>query len=508
MTASIITFVLYTAFVVGVGIFVSRRGGDDEDYFLGGRGLGPWVAALSAGASGSSGWVTMGLVGFAFWKGMSAYWLIPGVLFGVAFNWFVLGARLRDRAATLGAVTVPDLLSMHFRERVPILRLLSVLVILVAMFAYVAAQFAAAGQAFEAAFGLQYWIGVLVGIGIVLTYSVSGGFRAVSWTDFVQALVMLVALLGTPIVLIFGGGASDGWTAMVEVLRSADSDADLLAWIPAGSGLALLGFLFGSGALGVNFGYPGQPHVLVRVMALGNRTEAIRSGVINVFWTALIYAGAITTGLFARAAAEGGAEWAAQMLPVSGSKQGELALVLSAMNLLPGILSGLVLAAILSAIASTADSQLVVAASAVASDVYSRLAERSRRRAHMLLNRITVLALGLGAALSVIREDVNIFEYVLNYGWAMLGASFAPQVALLVLWPRATYAGSLAGMLTGFGTVLLWPAFYPWAHGLLYGPDSVPIPVYNLTVGFILALVVNVLVSLLTSPPREAPTEP
>jgi len=501
MVASVIAFVVYSLFIVGVGVFVSRRGGDDEDYFLGGRKLGPWVAALSAGASGSSGWVTLGLVGAAFVVGVKAYWMIPGVLFGVAFNWLILGARLRDRAAALGAVTVPDLLSMHFRERVPILRAISVLVILASMFAYVAAQFVASGRAFEAAFGLPHWGGVLLGVGIVLAYSVSGGFRAVSWTDFFQALVMLLALLATPLVLVFSQGGLDAMLTQLD-----QTDPELLRFSPGTAGLALFGFLMSAGGLGLNFGYPGQPHVLVRLMALKERKQAFSAGVINIFWTGLVYAGVITTGLFARAAAEGGAEWATPMLLADpAAKEGELALVRAAMHLLPGVLSGLVLAAVLSAIASTADSQLVVAASAVANDLYARLIDDSRRKAHMFLNRATVLLLGLGAAFAVMGGPVPVFDLVVNYGWAMLGASFAPQVGLLVLWKRATYAGAVAGITTGFLTVITWPALYPWLHAQLYGPESTPLPLYNLSVGFILALAVNVVVSLVTSPPAEEP---
>ncbi|MCH7546813.1 MAG: sodium/proline symporter, partial [Planctomycetes bacterium] len=178
MTVIVVAFAIYTIVIVGVGLYSARFARrSDEDYFLAGRSLGPWVAAMSASASAESGWVTMGLVGLAFSVGYSAYWLIPGVCLGYIFNWFFMAARLRDRSADLGALTLPDVFAMHFRERLPILRLLSVLVILVAMLLYVAAQFAAAGKAFDFAFGdnVSYWQGVIIGGVIVLLYTVIGG---------------------------------------------------------------------------------------------------------------------------------------------------------------------------------------------------------------------------------------------------------------------------------------------------------------------------------------------
>jgi len=478
------SFTLYTLLIVGVGLLAARRQKDsDEDYFLAGRTLGPWLASLSASASTSSGWATMGLVGLGFSSGLRAYWLVPGVLVGIAFNWFVLAARVRDRAADVGAVTLPDLFAMHFGERAPLVRLLSVTVILSAMFLYVAAQLAAAGKAFELAFEtVDYRVGVMIGVAVVLAYTVLGGFRAACWTDFIQALLMLGVLIGMPLFLLLGDvGSKD----IVERLRLADPA--LATALPEGSTLAALGFLLGAGALGVNLGYPGQPHAVVRFMALRDRKEVAISGSIAVVWAALVYAGAVTTGLAARLAAGDGAGWALPMLddPQTG---GELALIASAKAVLPGLASGLVLAGILAAIASTADSQLVVAASAAASDVYSRLLDPTGRRAHVAINRATVLVLGVGAALLVVDQDVRIYTFVLTYGWALLGAAFGPQLILLALWRRATYAGCLGGMLTGFGAALVWPHVYEG-----------PIEIYNLSIAFAAALVVNVLLSLATS---------
>ena len=492
-----VSFALYTLGIVGVGIYSARFARrSDEDYFLAGRSLGGWVAALSASASSESGWVTMGLVGSAFTLGVSAYWIIPGCLLGFLFNWFVIAGRLRGRSGELSALTIPDFFAFRFQERIPLLRTLCVVVILVAMLLYVAAQLAAAGKAFSASFtGVNYKVGVLIGAGIVLVYTVLGGFRAVCWTDFLQALLMVGTLVVFPIYLLATHG---GYGFITDQRRAAD--ASLLEFTPDKSGPALLGFLLGSGALGINFGYPGQPHVLIRFMALKNRSAAILGGVVSCTWGLFVYWGAVTVGLMARALTTHGAVWGQQMLV--SKEQAELGLVLSAMHLLPEVLAGLVLAAVLAAICSTADSQLVVAASSVANDIYARLFARGKAAAHMFVNRAVVLVLGVGAILLVIDKEVRVYTYVLDYGWAILGASFGPQMILALLWRRASYAGCLAGMLTGFAVAIIWQLTYNAA-----GADPGRVEVYNLPLAFVAAMIVNVVVSLLV-PGKSAAGSP
>jgi len=483
-TIFFISFASYTIAIVGVGLYsakFARR--SDEDYFLAGRSLGSWVAALSASASSESGWVTLGLVGWAFTSGVSAYWIIPGCLLGFIFNWFVLAGRLRDRSQELGALTLPDFFAFSFRERLPLLRTLSVVVILVAMLLYVASQLAAAGKAFSTSFdSVDYRVGVLIGVCVVLVYTVLGGFRAVCWTDFLQALLMVGTLVVFPIYLLFTHG---GYGFISDQLRQVDPS--LLRFTPDKSGPALLGFLLGAGALGINFGYSGQPHVLVRFMALKDRSQARLGGVIAFLWGLFVYWGAVTVGLMARAITADGATWGQAML--EDSSQAELGLVLSAMHLLPGVLAGLVLAAVLAAICSTADSQLVVAASAAASDLYGRLFRQAKGRSHLLVNRLVVLVLGIAAALLVIDEKVTVYDYVLTYGWAILGAAFGPQIILLLTWRRASYVGCLLGMLTGFAVAIIWKQ--------TYGAVPRDIEIYNLPIAFVAALVVNLVASLL-----------
>ncbi len=492
MTVVIVSFTAYTLAVVLVGLYAARYARrSDEDFFLAGRSLGPWVAAMSASASSESGWVTLGLVGWAYANGVQAYWIIPGCLLGYLFNWYVIAGRMSDRSRALGAVTLPDFFAFSFRERWPLLRVLSVVVILVAMVLYVAAQFAAAGKAFAATFtvstfSITYHQGVWIGAGIVLVYTVSGGFRAVCWTDFLQALLMVGALVVFPIYLLVAHGGYGYVTGLLATVTPTDGQAgDLLRFLPVLGGPAFVGFLLGSGALGINFGYPGQPHVLVRFMGLRDKRAARVAGIVAVVWGFLVYWGAVTIGLFARAMTEEHDAWTAALF------DGELSLVVAAINLLPGVVSGMVLAAI----CSTADSQLVVAASSAANDLYARLVKKSEKGAHPWLNRAAVAALGLVAVALVYDQQVQVYKYVLDYGWAILGAAFGPQVILVLLWKRASYAGCLAGMLTGFAVAILWR--YCCKNGVG------GVEVYNLPLAFVLALLVNMGISLLL-PRRRA----
>ena len=488
----IISFTVYTLAIVAVGLYSARYArGSNEDYFLASRSLGGWIAALSASASSESGWVTLGLVGWAFTEGVKAYWIIPGCLLGFLFNWFVVAGRMNDRARQLNAVTLPDFFAFHFKERWPLIRTLAVIVILVAMFLYIAAQFAAAGKAFEASFeAVNYHRGVLIGAAIVLIYTITGGFRAVCWTDFLQALLMVGTLVIFPVYLMIGEG---GYAFIATHLNALDPE--MLDFTPNVGAIAFLGFLLGSGALGINFGYPGQPHVLVRFMALKDRREARLAGVVSFFWGLLVYWGAVTVGLMARAMTQAGADWGQQMLD-NPDIYGELGLVLAAMNMLPGVLSGMVLAAVLAAICSTADSQLVVAASAGASDLYARLSKQGGQGSHIWVNRMTVLILGVAAVLMVYDRQVRVYQYVLTYGWAILGAAFGPQVILVLFWKRASYAGCFSGMLVGFAAAIVWKQVYDAA--------ATGVEVYNLPLAFMAALIVNVVVSLFTTPPEHS----
>lgn len=440
MTATTLSFWIYTLLIMGVGVYSARYGrASSADFFLASRGIGAWVAALSSSASAESGWVTLGLVGMAFQTGIGALWIIPGTLLAFLFNWLVIANRLRRFARQQGAITLPDVLVANFSGKgAIIIRLLAVIIILSMLSAYVAAQFNAAGKMFDSLLNWPYQRGVMAGTAIVLIYTVSGGFRAVAWTDVIQSLFMLGAMLILPLVLLFELGGLESFWQQLNLLDAAPALTDPLA---NKGGMALVGFL--AVWLGIPLGYSGQPHVLVRFMAIQDAAAVRRGTIISSVWIVLLFTGAVLLGVFARA--------------YYGSLEDpETVLPLVAAELLPGFIAGMMIAAVLAAICSTADSQLLVSASAMSHDLYVRLLGRkAEHRIIVPFNRLAVLLIGLTGMFVALGEVRVIFDFVL-YAWAGLGAAFGPALILVLLWQRTSATGVIAGMAVGFGTAIIW----------------------------------------------------
>lgn len=476
-TGLIISFIIYTAGIVAIGLYSSlRRKETADDFVLANRELGPWTSALSASASAESGWVMLGMVGMAFSSGLSTLWIVPGIAVGYLFNWFVLAEKLRAATAETGANTLTQFIMHRFGRDSAVLRYLPVLIISLAMLGYVAAQMNAAGKAFEAVFHLPYWIGVLVGASIVLGYTVTGGFRAICWTDVIQAGFMMVALLFMPFVMLNAVGGIDAvWTTI-----SVDSP-DLLTLSGGNTGIAFLGFVIGM--LGIGLGYPGQPHILSRFMAAKDKATVNKAGVIAFTWFVFVYTGAIFFGLFARA-------YYGTLADV------EQALPLACGDLLPPILGGFVIAAIVSAICSTADSQLIVVSTTLSRDVFgrgkgSKDSEARDGRRYQKTDRLMLIALGLISVLFALTENRVIFTFVL-YAWGVLGAAFGPLMILALLWKRTNKAGAIAGMVVGTVTAVVWKE--------VAALSSI---VYELVPAFILAFLAIIVVTLVTSERKE-----
>ena len=435
--AVIWSFVLYTSLIVFVGIYAGRLAkGSDEDYLLAGRSLGPWVAGISASASSESGWVTMGLVGQAFTEGVVTLWVLVGCLGGYVFNWFVMAKPLRKLSIETGSLTIPDLLAAKHPEMEKPIRWVGMLVIATMMTGYVAAQFNAAGKAFSAVFGMDYVTGVAIGALIVVLYTFSGGFRAVAWTDLLQGILMAIALVVLPWVVIAEIGG------VGEMFSSLSSQGSSLVQLTGGNiGRVAIGVVIGS--LGIGLGYPGQPHVIIRFMAMREEREINQARIISLGWGILVFSGAILLGLATRALF--------QELP-----DAETALPLVAVTMLPGVIAGMMLAAILAAICSTADSQLLVAASAVAHDIMFKVfGKEMSQKQRVLLDRISVVVLGLVALAFAAGEVRVVFDFVL-YAWSGLGAGFAPALILTLFWKKTTGKGVVAGMLTGLIVTVFW----------------------------------------------------
>ncbi len=429
--------VLYMALLLAIGWAAARLTRSPEDFFLAGRSLGSWVTAISSTASSESGWVVLGAVGMAYAGGVSALWYAPGCLCGYVVNLYLVAPRLRREAAAQGALTLPDFLADRLGGSLAV-RLLSVAVIFLCLGGYVAAQLTATGKAMEAILGMPYGQGVVLGGGVILLYTLLGGFRAVSWTDFVQGLIMVAALTAMPLLAL---GAAGGYGAVLAGLERLDPA--LVSAAGGKTGFALFGLV--TGLLGIGLGYPGQPHVLTRYMAASSGEKIRQTQLIAMVWGVLVFYGAGYLGL------------AGRLLRPRLSDPEQLFPLLAKESLHP-LLAGVMLAAILSAIMSTVSSQLLVAASAVSRDLLERGFGMARSdRASLLAGRAAVVVLGLLAMWVAVGQVRVVFWFVL-FAWSGLGAAFGP-VVLLSLWTRrVTPWGAAAGIATGFLATVLWKA--------------------------------------------------
>jgi sodium/proline symporter len=467
----IASFALYLGVVAVIAWLAWRRTHGMDDFVLGGRQLGPGLAALSAGASDMSGWLLLGLPGYAYAAGMEAAWLGLGLALGTWLNWRLVAPRLRRLSEASGnALTVPEYLHNRFGTRHSALALVSALVILAFFLVYTASGLVAAGKLFESVFAIPYQQAVTLGLLTILLYTVAGGFLAVSWTDALQAGLMLAALVAVPVLALLLGD-----------LNAAELSAGYWGLFSDASGEPLGLITIGS-LLGWGLGYLGQPHILARFKAVRHVAEIPRARRIATAWVIITLTGATLVGLAGRL-------WFPLDLP--GGDPEKIFLLLST-ELLPPLLAGLVLAAVLAAIMSTADSQLLVASSALSKDLYGRLRPASSDARLLALGRLAVVLLGALAWWIASDRNSGVLELV-AYAWAGFGASFGPVLLLSLYWARMNAAGALAGILAGSVTVVLWRHL-----------DGGLFELYELVPGFIAGLAGSVLGSLLSAPPPEA----
>ena len=414
-------FIGYLAIVAAIAFYATRRTSTAHDYVIGGRSLSAPVAALSAGASDMSGWLLLGLPGAVFALGLGEAWIVVGLVCGAWANWRLVAARLRTDSEQLqGAVTLPQFFARRVGARTRAPAMVATLLVLFFFAVYTAAGFVAAAKLFEAVLGLDYALALWIGVGLVLVYTALGGFLAVSWTDFVQALLMLLSL------------------TVVALLAFVHAPAEAVAVAAPGIGaLALIG------ALAWGLGYVGQPHVLARFMAIDAAASARRARRINLVWMSLAGAAAIAVG------ASGRGYFGA------GLDDPETVFIALAGELLAPWIAGIVVAGVLAAVMSTVDSQLLTAATALVEDVV-RPAAASLQDKHLLLaSRATVVVIALVAGAIAADPDSQVLSMV-AYAWAGLGASIGPAVLACLYWRRTTEAGLVAGMLLGAATTVLW----------------------------------------------------
>lgn len=488
MTATAAALFLYLAVVTLIGILSARRSSRSVgEFYLGGRAMNEIVVALSAVVSGRSAWLMMGMVGLTFVYGVGMAWFIPGYVVMELLLFLFAAPRLRRFTQRHDDVTFVDYLASRFGDRTGLLRVTAAAIIVVFFTAYVGAQLKAGQVMFNMLFE---WDSVLAGIAlmgaIVGFYTILGGFRAVSITDVIQASLMIVGLVVLPIVgFLHAGGFAEGWGRLQEIASEEGSIFTLVAF----GGLA--GIVSG---LGIGFGSPGNPHILVRYMSI-DRPERLRmAALVGTVWNVLLGWGAVYTGLAARAL------YAPSVLPDPKNQ----AFVHMATELFPPFLAGLMLAALVAAIMSTADSQLLVISSSITRDVYEKVVRRGKpveaRRGVAIGRATTGIVIVLAAALSWISAEASaegvfstVFAYVL-LAWSGLGASFGPPLLLSLWWRRATRAGALTSFLVGAATCIVWVA-----SGLKRSTG-----LHEAVAGFVLSTAAFVVASLLTSPPAGA----
>lgn len=429
-TIILATLVVYQLGLVAIGIWASRRTVDEGDFFLGGRQLGGWVAALSASASSSSAWTLLGVSGAAYAWGLSAIWLFPATVGGFLLNWFVIAPRLMKASRADGSLTLTQFVagSGSWSRRI---RLLSSVVIVFSFLFYIAAQFQAAGLAFASSFGLSAHISIAVGVAVVVAYTLLGGFWAVSVTDSLQGLLMVVAAVILPVAALIAVG---GPGALAEAFAEGAG-----AFGPR-AGIVAVGFVMGT--LGIGLGYPGQPHVVNRFMALRDEASLRGGRAISITWAVLIYAGMLVTGWCGRILFEGGPD-------------GEEILFTVASAALPALLAGILTAAVLSAIMSTADSQLLVASSSIIIDLRRERPADGESDRGTAGSRWVVLAVSMVAMLVAMFVPATIFDRVL-FAWHAIGSAFGPILILKLFGRRIEGAVAFASMATGFGLTVIF----------------------------------------------------
>ncbi|GAA0580119.1 sodium/proline symporter PutP [Caenispirillum bisanense] len=460
---TLITFIIYLVAMLGIGVYAYRVTANLSDYILGGRRLGPGVAALSAGASDMSGWLLLGLPGAVFAAGMNQIWIAVGLTIGAFLNWWYVAGRLRIYTEVAAdSLTLPDFLENRFHDRSRLLRVISALVILVFFTFYTSSGLVAGAKLFEASFEMSYTSALWVGAIVIISYTFLGGFLAVSWTDFVQGLLMFLALIAVPVVTMMEVG---GWDAVTQEAAAINP-----GFLDAFHDMTLLGIV---SLMAWGLGYFGQPHILARFMALRSAGDVPKARVIGMGWMVLSLYGAIFTGFVGVAYLHG---------EVGDSEQ--VFIVLSNVLFHP-VISGILLAAILAAVMSTIDSQLLVSSSAITEDFYKQLFRREASETELVwVGRLAVLGIALLAIWMASNPDRSVLDLV-SYAWAGFGAAFGPIILLSLTWERLSRNGALAGILVGAATVVVWAEL---SGGLF--------DVYEILPGFLFCGLTAVVVSL------------
>ncbi|MCR5674797.1 MAG: sodium/proline symporter PutP [Lachnospiraceae bacterium] len=482
----VLSFAIYLSVMVLVGVYSLKQNNSSEDYFLGGRRLNGFVAALSAQASDMSGWLLMGLPGSIYALGTGQIWIAVGLFIGTVLNWLFIATRLRRYTIRANnAVTLPQYFENRFHDEKRGLLLVSSLAIMIFFLVYTASALAAGGQLFTTVFGIDYRISLTIGMIVILTYTLLGGFTAVCDTDFIQGTVMLVALLAVPLAAyaLLSGDLSASMTIDAHYLDPLYDGGNKITFVSVISQLAW------------GLGYCGMPHILVRFMAVKSDKELNKAKTVGIVWVALSLFFACFIGIIGRA-------YLAEDLTASGESERVFMYMIIKVfteDIRIPIIAGIFLCGILAAIMSTADSQLLVTASSVTEDLYQGFFRKKQTDAKMVwFSRVVVVVVAVIAYFIALDPNSSIMGLVSD-AWAGLGAAFGPTVLLSLYWKRTNTPGAIAGIAVGALTVIFWD-YLPLIGGQTAGSVT---GIYSLLIGFFLSLVTIVIVSQCTKAPSE-----
>ena len=472
MNAELLVFIVYLVFMVGIGVyfFLRSKSGGEKGYFLGGREMGPWVSALSAGASDMSAWVLMGLPASIYAAGLGQAWIAIGLAIGYTISWLVEAPRLRKYSiAANDSITIPQYLTNRFLSSSKALQVICAVIFLVAYTIYAASSIKACGTLFNTVLGIDATVAMYIAAVIIICYTFLGGFSAVCWTDFFQGLLMLGALLIAPIFAL--------------AIIKADGSAVTMGQLPDNYWNLFTNWKDVLSGLGWGLGYFGMPHIIIRFMSLRSDKDLRKSAKIGITWTLLILTFSVAAGIIGH-------------LFLGQIDDSSVVFITMVRKIFPALISGLLLSAILAAAMSTADSQLLASASAFASDVYKPVIRKDKTTETEMLwaGRYVVLAISVIAVMIASNPNSGTIMGLVENAWGVFGAAFGPAILLSLFWRRFNFAGAVAGILTGATVDILWLAFLK-GFGL-----------YEIIPGFIASLVVAMVVSLATKAPSEEVT--
>ena len=490
----ITAIVIYLLMMLAVGFRFSKRTSNSEDFYLGGRKMGPLVTAMSAEASDMSSWLLMGLPGVAYLSGVAdAAWTAIGLGIGTWLNWYFVSRRLRRYSQNIGAITVPDFFSKRYHDKRNVLNALAAIVIIIFFIPYTASGFAACGKLFNSLFGVNYTVAMIVAALVIVGYTIMGGFGAVSTTDLIQSIVMTIALVT---VLTYGISSAGGWSAVIDNAQSLSGYLSLTASHDPTTGNALpYGALSVASCLAWGFGYFGMPHILLRFMAIEDEKKLVLSRRIATAWVFIAMTVAIIIGIVGLGMTNAGA---LGFLEGSSSETiiVKIAGLISQHGVLAALIAGVILAGILAATMSTADSQMLAAASSVSQNVvqdffHVNLTEKQS----LFIARITIAVIAILGVFLARDPNSSVFGIV-SFAWAGFGGAFGAVMLCSLFWKRSNKWGALAGMLSGGATVFIWK--------YLVRPLGGAWNIYELLPAFFVSLLFIIAVSLLTAAPDEA----